>query len=161
VTGLNLVFLLFLLAFFLLAGIGFTLVLLSSQKDRAAKREKYLRFYPDENGNYEQAILNDGTFTQFQSGNARWYAPQNYIIQPLKSEIISALPKRPELTLSVNGSTYEDEVEAEVPLTYEELSTYLIEAKKGGQSMTKSFAAIGVRSGPPFQKLAKLWKQLP
>jgi hypothetical protein len=161
VTALDLVFLIFGLLFVTALFFGFFYHFSQASKDQAVKREIALRFYPDEQGNYPKAIFTDGTFIEFQTGNSRHLAAPHYIIQPTKSEVISALPARSEPLQKVYGREVVEVDQPEVLESKDEVIAYLIEAKSKNVSMTSALKGLGITGGETFKAYAKKWKALP
>lgn len=156
VTALTLVFITFGLLFFGVAFFGFIWHISQASKDRAVKREIALRFYPDRAGNYPQALYQDGSQTNFQPGNNPYFQP-HFIIQPAKSEVIPALPGRPEVEVKVYG----EPAPAQLPTTQEEVIAYLVEAKNRGLTKTEALKSLGITGGRSFTKYAKHFDALP
>lgn len=159
-TGLDWVFLAFGVTFTGLLFFGFFWTFSQAHKDRAVKRELALRFYPDKQGNYPKAIYSDGTLIEFQTGNNSAQVAPSYIIQPVKSEVISALPSRPEPLLFSNGSEVESPSQPQQFTSQQEVVEYLLTCKQEGMSQTKALKSLGITGGPSYQKFAAIYKQL-
>jgi len=158
---LDMVFALFGLVILTLALFGFYWHISQSHKDRAVKREIALRFYPDKQGNYPKAIFSDGSLIEFSAGNSSTLATPTYIIQPHKSEVIAALPNRPEVTIYSNGSEVESTSQPQTFGSKDEVLAYLIDAKNRGQSLTSTLKSLGITGGESFKAYSKKWKALP
>jgi len=159
--ALNLVFAIFGLLITSIALFGFFWHMSQAHKDRAVKREIALRYYPDEQGNYPKAIFSDGSLIEFQTGNNRHQVAPYYIIQPAKSEVITALPTRPEVTIYSNGSEVSSTSQPQKLESKDEVIAFLIEAKERGETMTSALNSLGITGGTTFKAYAKKWKTLP
>jgi hypothetical protein len=163
--ALTLVFVIFGLAFTLVLFIGFFWVMSQAHKDRAAKREIALRFYPDGQGNYPQDhyLLQQGIY--LAPGNHRDQVAPTYLIQPVRSEVLPILPQRQAPALSVYGSEVKPEVETasrpQLPQSQAEVTALLIECKERGMSKTEALAKLGITGGRSFAKYAKVFDTLP
>lgn len=163
--ALNLIFIIFGLAFTLALFVGFFWVMSQAHKDRAVKREIALRFYPDEQGNYPQDhyLLERGIY--LQSGNNRAQVAPTYLVQPVRSEVTSALPSRPEPVQKVYGKPLPAEVETtsrpQLPQSQAEVTALLIECKERGLTKTEALAKLGITGGRSFTKFAKIFDTLP
>jgi|ERR1041385_244627 hypothetical protein len=159
--ALDIVFSVFGLVIVSLALYGFFWHHSQASKDRAVKRELALRFRPDQLGNYDQALLSDGTMTDFRPGNKAFPEVPHYLIQPQKSEVVAALPKPFDPVQTVYGSVVSDQPEPKQLTTQAEVVEFLIDAKKRGLTKTAALRELGITGGDQFKKLAKQFDALP